>query len=104
MEIEDEGVFANAGDEVGDVLGEDDIDVVASLKEERKERKMAASSVKCESKAEGWRTEYRSRISSTVLNLLPMYASISSRMYGSCSMYTLKLSLSSSCDWIAGRG
>lgn len=54
MEIEDEGVFANAGDEVGDVLGEDDIDVVASLKEERKGRKMAASSVKCESKAEGW--------------------------------------------------
>lgn len=48
-------------------------------------------------------TEYLSRISRTVLNLLAMYASTSSLTCGSCSMYIEKESFSSNCDLIAGR-
>ena len=49
-------------------------------------------------------TEYLSRTSRTVLNLLAMYASISSLTCGSYSMYIEKESFSSNCDFIAARG
>ena len=48
-------------------------------------------------------TEYLSRSSKTVLNLLAMYASTSSLTCGSYSMYIEKESFSNSCDLIAAR-
>ena len=48
-------------------------------------------------------TEYLSRRSRTVLNLLAMYASTSSLTCGSYSMYIEKESFSSNCDLIAVR-
>jgi len=48
-------------------------------------------------------TEYLSRRSRTVLNLLAMYASTSSLTCGSYSMYTEKESFSNNCDLIAAR-
>lgn len=48
-------------------------------------------------------TEYFSKISSTILNLLDIYASTSSLTYGSCSIYTPNVSFSSICDLIALR-